>query len=87
MATIQQEIKATLERAGLPFKQIQVYGSQIVVTVVARDSANRWSQLLGKFAKVRGITESLDEKHDATHGTPVSQKYTRVHRVFAVVQS
>lgn len=85
MATIQQAMKAKLEGAGLPFKQIQVYGSQIVVTTVAHDSANRWSQFLAKFSKVRGITESLDEKHDATHGTPPSKKYTRVHRVFATV--
>lgn len=87
MATIQHQMKATLEKAGLPFKRIEVYGSQIVVTTVARDSANRWAQLLAQFSKVRGITESLDEKHDATHGTPPSLKYTRVHRVFAAITS
>ncbi len=85
MAKIQQALKAKLETVGLPYKAIQVYGSQIVVTTVALDSANRWSRLLGKFCKVRGITESLGEKQDSFHGTPPSEKYTRVHRVFATV--
>lgn len=87
MATIQQALKAKLETVGLPYKAIEVYGSQIVVTTVALDSANRWSQLLSKFCKIRGITKSLDEKRDAVPGTPPHQKYTRVHRVFATVSA
>jgi hypothetical protein len=83
--TIQQQMKASLETVGLPFKDVQCYGSQIVITCVSRDTANRWVPVLRKFSTVRGVIECLDEKADSDFRTPTSQKYTRVHRVYAVI--
>jgi hypothetical protein len=84
MATIQEQMKGLLEKTGLPYKAIEVYGSQIVVTTVSLDSANRWVAVLSKFCRVRGITNSVDEKADSS---PAGRKYTKVRRVFAVVNA
>lgn len=62
MQTTQQKLKAALEQAGLPYKQIECYGSQIVITAHSQDSAIKWGLLLARFAKVRRAgLEALDE--------------------------
>lgn len=87
--TTQQKIKATLEAAGLPFRAVECYGRQIVVTSQSSETANKWAALLGKFAKVRGITESLDERKVAVEQahdmSSTDAKYVRVFRTFAVI--
>ncbi len=87
--TTQQKIKATLETVGLPFREIRCYGSQIVVTSQSDETARKWAVLLGKFAKVRGITKSLDERKvaiDQPHDmSTMENKYVQVYRTFAVV--
>ena len=87
--TTQQKIKATLETAGLPFRDIQCYGTQIVVTSQSDEAARKWAVLLGKFAKVRGITKSLDERKVAIEQphnvSTMDAKYVQVFRTFAVI--
>lgn len=89
MAQIQQQMKATLERAGLPYRDIQCYGSQIVVTSTSEAAARKWALLLGKFAKVRGIVSSLDERKvaiDQPHDmSSTDNKYVRVFLTGAVI--
>lgn len=87
--TTQQKMKAVLEQAGIPAREISVYGSQIVVKALSRATAEKWVLLLGKFAKVRRIVESLDERkvavpheHDMTT-TEVG--YVKVWLVGAVI--
>lgn len=84
MGQIQQQMKATLEKAGLPFKSIECYGSQIVITSHCADTANRWAQLLGRFARVRGVIKSLDEA-SVQRGTCLNRTYVQVYRTFAAV--
>jgi hypothetical protein len=78
-------MKETLEGAEIPFKKVECYGSQIVITAWSQEAANKWATLLGTFSEVRGQTRGLDEKFDAKPGTPPSQKYTQVFRVFAAL--
>ncbi|ABQ38474.1 hypothetical protein [Bradyrhizobium sp. BTAi1] len=63
-ATPQQRMQALLAKAGIPAKEIKVYGSQIVVTCHSRNAAERFAALIANFAKVRGIVESVDDVQD-----------------------
>lgn len=47
--TPQEKMKAKLELLGLPFKKIDVYGSQIMVTAYGESVANKWHSILCKF--------------------------------------
>jgi hypothetical protein len=87
MGQIQQQMKATLEKTGLPFREIEVYGRQIVVTSGCEDTARKWASLLGKFAKVRGITHSVDERKTPVpyQGSMMQMKYVPVWRTFAAI--
>lgn len=78
--TPQQQIKATLEKSGIPFKEVEVYGSQIVITAWSVDAANKWAGLVSKFATMRGITESLDynQENKNTCLLPSAHKVWRV---------
>lgn len=80
----QAQMKALLERTGIAHKEIQCYGSQIVVTSHCADTANKWAQLLGKFAKVRGVIKSIDEAK-IQNDPRVNTKYVDVWRTFAVI--
>lgn len=82
--TPQQKIKATLEKSGIPYKNIDCYGSQIVVTSYSVEAAKKWASLLGTFAKVRGITKSKDEAVE-NKGTCLLPTMIDVHRTFAVI--
>ena len=78
----QEAMKAKLESSGLPFKEIKVYGSQIVVTAWSREAALKWASFIAKFATVFcGIT-AIDEcrQNDKLIGNP---SVVEVFRVFA----
>lgn len=64
--TIQQQLKATLEKSGLPYKRIDCYGSQIVVTAWSEEAGRKWASLLAKFATFRGMTHSIEKTKDTT---------------------
>lgn len=83
-ATPQDRMRDHLEALGLPYKKIDVYGSQIVVTALSVDAAKRWTCLLSQFAKVRGTTDSYDEAA-ANKNTTLRPSRIRVFRVFARV--
>jgi len=83
--TLQQRMKSTLEGAGIPYKRIEVYGVQIVVTSACRDTAAKWATLLAKFAKVRGTIETLDDAV-RNRNTVLRPSKVRVWRTFAVIQ-
>jgi hypothetical protein len=58
--TPQQQIKAKLAAVGIPYKEINCYGSQIIVTAWSRDAASKWASLLGKFSTVKNVVKSVD---------------------------
>lgn len=82
MGTTQDKLKATLALADIPSKRIDCYGSQIIITSWSRDAAERWANLLAKFAIVRGITESSDEAAK-NKGTSLRPTMIPVFRTFA----
>lgn len=84
MGTLQDQMKATLKKTGLPYKEIEVYGRQIVVTCWSRDAADKWSHLLARFAKVRGITHDMDEAKQ-NKGTVMRPTMIEVWRTFAAI--
>lgn len=58
---LQRAMRTRLESLGLPYKQVEVYGSQIVITCASFDAANRWAPVLAKFATVkRAALQSID---------------------------
>jgi hypothetical protein len=56
----QEKMKNTLEKSGIPFKEVKVYGRQIMVTTKGEESAKKWAALISNFAKVRPPVKSLD---------------------------
>lgn len=76
----QQKMQTLLSQAGIPAKEIKVFGSQIIITCWSRDAAEKFAGLLTKFAKVRGIVESRDNNLVNTNTVlrPTSHKVWRV---------
>lgn len=59
--TLQQKMQSRLESCGLPYKEVKVYGSQIMITAWSESAARKWHSLLYKFcSKVRPPKKSLD---------------------------
>ena len=89
--TPQQRLKAELEKSGIPFKNIECYGSQIVVTSWSHEAATKWATLLGRFATVRGVVKVADYTNDtsdyfkANPGLVKSIFMHEVWRTFAAV--
>ena len=79
-------MQSRLESLPIPHKEIQVYGQQIVITSHCRDTADKWAQTLAMFAKVKGITESLDYAKE-NKGTCLLPTVVKVWRTFATIQS
>jgi hypothetical protein len=77
--TPQSLLKETLQGIDLPRKEIQVYGSQIVVTSYCQDSAEKWAYVIGKFAKIKHSAFKTIDKATTTRG------YITVYRTFATI--
>lgn len=59
--SVQQRMQELLGKAGIPAKEIKVYGSQVMITCWGRDSAVRFGDLLKTFcSKVRGPIQTAD---------------------------
>ena len=80
--TPQEKIKTKLESLGLPFKKIDVYGRQIVITTLGKKTIDKWVDVLGKFAKVRGTTHSFDYNKENKNTCLILSRH-EVYRVFA----
>lgn len=85
MATAPQDLlRQRIETAGIPFKEIKVYGSQIVVTAWSEGAAKRWASLIATFAKVRRVLQAVDyDKHNTN--TCLKPSCHGVWRVFAAI--
>ncbi len=83
--TIQEKMHASLVKAGIPYKEIHCYGSQIVITSWSRDAADRWANLLTRFSTVRGIIPSVDYAKE-NKNTVLRPSTIKVWRTFACIQ-
>jgi len=79
MTSLQAQIKDKLSGLGIAHKEIQVYGSQIVVTCWGREAADKFAGVISSFAKIRAVVDALDPYADG------SRKYHNVVRVFAAI--
>lgn len=82
---VTDKIRATLERVGLPYKEIQVYGSQIVITSHCRETAERWAGLVAKFATVRRAALECADDAKVNKGTCLRPTKVKVWRTYAVM--
>jgi hypothetical protein len=82
--TPQDAMAAKLAEAGIPSKEIRCYGAQIVITAWSRDAADKWADLLAKFATVRGVVRSRDDAK-VNRNTMLKPSTVEVWRVFAKV--
>jgi hypothetical protein len=77
-------MKAKLQASGLPYKEVECYGAQIVVTCWSRGAADRWTLLLDRFARVTSVVQSVDYAKK-NRGTCLLPTTVDVWRVFARV--
>lgn len=82
MTSPQDQLKTKLTSLGLPYKDIEVYGGQVVVTSWSAEAARKWAAILSRFATVRGITRSMDECKD-NRNTCLRPSKVEVYRTFA----
>ena len=64
MSEAQKKMEMLLSKAGIPHKEIRVFGSQILVTCYSPDAAEKFALLVGCFATVRGVVRSFDYLKD-----------------------
>jgi len=60
MDTPQERMKAKLESLGLPYKEIECYGSQVMITALSESAANKWHSILCKFTTSKRPIRSID---------------------------
>ena len=81
--TVQEKrMLVLLEKLGIPYKTIHLYGSQIVVATRSRSTAERWVTTLSpKVAKFLKMLESFDyaKKNKGTVLLPTRVKVWRVY--------
>ena len=81
--TPQEQIQALLKKSGIPAKEIQVYGSQIVITAWSLQAANKWASLIAKFATLRGGVLATTEDDKVNTNTVMKPSFHKVWRVYA----
>ncbi len=82
--SIQEQMKAKLLDSGIPAKQINVYGSQIVITALSRNTIMRWTTLLSRFASIKAVKESVDYTKE-NQNTVLRPTTIKVWRVWATI--
>jgi len=84
--TQQQRMRDLLAKAGIPYREIQCYGMQIVITTKGEASAKRWAALVAKFARVKRVLRSCDYARE-NKGTVLRPSMVTVWRVFATIEA
>ena len=62
---LQAQMRAMLEKTGIPAREIKVYGSQIMITCIARDTTQKWSGVLHRLCRKVRVGEGIDDHVDA----------------------
>jgi hypothetical protein len=82
--TLQNQMQAKLAQVGIPYRTINVYGSQIVITTTSRNTAAKWHAVLARFAKVRGTIKDIDYA-TVNRGTVLNRSTVQVFRTYATI--
>ncbi len=84
--TPQDELKAKLEALGIPFREVKVYGSQIVVTCRSTSAAERWGRVLSKLATVKKVALRSTDYAKSEEHLPNARKTIDVWRTYATIE-
>lgn len=82
--TPQDKMRERLESVGIPYRKVDVYGSQIVITSACLETATKWASLLGHFAHVKSVMHSMDEAKVNTN-TVLRPTMVKVWRTYATL--
>jgi hypothetical protein len=83
--TLQERMKATLEKAGIPAKDISCYGSQVMILAYGRESAEKWAALLAGFCrKLYPVRETIVE-NKVNRNTVLRPSCHKLWRVWGTV--
>lgn len=83
--TPQEKLQKSLESLKIPYKEIKVYGSQIMVTCVAYNTAKKWHNILYKLSPVQlRMGEGIDYAKE-NKGTNLCPSTIKVYRVWATL--
>jgi hypothetical protein len=78
------EMKQKMESLGIPYKNIDVYGGQIIVTVKSRSACTQWNSVIRKIATVRKIVYVNEANKHIDEGR-MYPRVTKVYKIFAQI--
>lgn len=81
--TPQQAMKARLEELKIPYKSLDVYGSQIMVTCWSENAAKRWHSVLHKLSPESLRMGPGTDYAKENKGTNLNPTTIKVYRVWA----
>lgn len=80
----EQRLEGLLNELGIKTKEINCYGSQVVITCWSQDNAERAATTLKKASfTIRGIIKSFDYNKDQSKRKTISPAVHTVYKVFA----
>ena len=81
----EQKLEGLFNELGIKTKEINCYGSQVVVTCWSQGEAEKTATTLKKGSfKIRGIIKSFDYNKDQSKRKTVSPTVHTVYKVFAM---
>jgi hypothetical protein len=80
-----EALLAKLLELPIPRRQIDVYGSRIVVTCRGESSARKWATVLARFAKVEAVALRSLDLAKKNKNTVITPSRVRVYRTYAVI--
>ena len=57
--TLQKQMKEKLAQVGLPYKEINCYGNQIVIICVGYETGKKWVSILSKFTTKQNMVKTI----------------------------
>jgi hypothetical protein len=82
--TMTARLESILRSGGLKFKDVDAFGSQVIVTCWSRDAAEKVAKVLKRATfNLRGIVESVDYNENQSKRTTNRPAMHRVWRVGA----
>lgn len=88
MEKTQQNLEKQLEALGLPYKELQVYGTintRITVKVSGEETARKWHMILAKFSEKVTTIEGRDFADKNAINIDGSRKYQKYFLIGATI--
>jgi len=82
--TSQEKMKQKLLNLGIPAKEIKCYGSQIMVTVIGKETSEKWQMILNNFCSRVLSSKTIDYAKE-NKGTCLNPTVVDVYRVWGTI--